>query len=269
LYQDTIYDRFLHAATIRYDTEASSYLEKASAETSVMEIQNDLKMINSDIAIQERQLRILLNDTVELTFLPPILEERMISNIQESEQLVNNPLLAYVVKQIDIAQAEKVVQSSKLLPDLVVGYFNQSLIGSQTGSGDIAQASNRFSGIQAGVSIPLFFGSYKGNIQSAKLKAHMAQTSANYYSAVLKGQYEQQLQEVMKYRGSLVYYREKAVPQANLIISNAQKSFENGAINYVEYFQNLNQGLALKLNNLNALNGYNQAIINLEYLIGQ
>ena len=45
LYQDTIYGRFLHAATIRYETEATSLLEKAAAETMVMEIQNALKII--------------------------------------------------------------------------------------------------------------------------------------------------------------------------------------------------------------------------------
>jgi len=96
----------------------------------------------------------------------------------------------------------------------------------------------------------------------------MAQTKANYYNNVLTGEYQQQLQEVLKFRGSLSYYQEKAVPQANLIIVNAQKSFENGAINYVEYFLNVNSALELKFNYLNTLNGYNQSIINLEYLIG-
>ncbi len=42
----------------------------------------------------------------------------------------------------------------------------------------------------------------------------MAETNANYYSTVLQGQYEQQLQEVLKYQGSLSYYKDKAVPQA-------------------------------------------------------
>ena len=269
LYQDTIYGRFLHAATIRYEEEATSYLEMAAAETMVMEIQNALKIIASDIAIQEKQLRILLNDTTGLSFSPAPLDERVLANIQDSALLSNNPFLAYAKQQIDIANAEKSVQSSKMLPGLSVGYFNQSLIGQQTTTGDIAGASDRFSGIQAGITIPLFYGSYKANVKSAKLKEQMAETNANYYSTVLQGQYEQQLQEVLKYQGSLSYYRDKAVPQANLIIGNAQKSFENGAIDYVEYFQNLNQGLELKFNYLNTLNGYNQAIINLEYLIGQ
>jgi cobalt-zinc-cadmium resistance protein CzcA len=269
LYQDTIYAKFLHAATIRYETEATSYLEKAAAETRVMEIQNALKLIASDIAIQEKQLRILLNDTTGIQFLPEVLTERNMVSVQDSSQLANNPLLAYAKQQIDIAGAEKSVQSSKMLPGFSVGYFNQSLIGSPTANGDIATDSDRFSGVQAGITIPLFYGSYKANIKSAKLKEQMAETNANYYSTVLQGQYEQQLQEVLKYQGSLSYYKDKAVPQANLIIGNAQKSFDNGAIDYVEFFQNLNQGLVLKFNYLNTLNGYNQAIINLEYLIGQ
>ena len=269
LYQDTIYGRFLHAATIRYETEATSLLEKAAAETRVMEIQNALKIIESDITIQEKQLRILLNDTTELSFMPATFDERVLTNKQDSTQFSGNPLLAYARQQIDIANAEKAVQSAKMLPDISVGYFNQSLIGGQTSDGNIAGSSNRFKGILAGISIPLFYGSYKASIKSAKLRENMAQTNADYYSTVLQGQYEQQLQEVLKYQGSLGYYRDKAVPQANLIIGNAQKSFENGAIDYVEYFQNLNQGLELKFNYLNTLNGYNQAIINLEYLIGK
>lgn len=270
LYQDTIYARLLHAATIRYETEATSYLEKAAAETKVMEIQNALKLIASDIIIQEKQLRILLNDTTGVIFAPALLKERALANMHDSTLLSNNPLLAYAKQQIDIAGAEKAVQSSKMLPDLSVGYFNQSLIGSETNvNGDIATGSNRFTGVQASISIPLFYGSYKANVQSAKLKQQMAQTNAEYYSTVLYGQYEQQLQEVLKYKSSLSYYVDKAVPQADLIIKNAQKSFENGAIDYVEYFQNLNQGLELKFSYLNTLNGYNQAIINLEYLIGQ
>lgn len=269
LYQDSIYGRFLHAATIRYETEATSYLEKAAAETRVMEIQNALKLIASDIIIQEKQLRVLLNDTTWLTFMPEPLIERNIAYVQDSTQLANNPLLAYAKQQIDIAGAEKAVQSSRMLPGFSVGYFNQSLIGSQTTNGDIATGTDRFSGVQAGITIPLFYGSYKANIKSAKLKEQMAETNASYYSTVLQGQYEQQLQEVLKYQSSLSYYKDQAVPQAELIIGNAQKSFENGAIDYVEYFQNLNQGLELKFNYLNTLNGYNQAIINLEYLIGQ
>lgn len=269
-YQDSIYGRFLNAATIRYETQAIGYLEKAAAETKVMELQNALKVLKSDIAIQEHQLRILLNDTTGMSFVPERCDERHVSTGHDSVALSNNPLLVYANQQVHIVSAEKRLASSKMLPSLSVGYFNQSLIGSPlSDQGGVATSSDRFSGIQAGVSLPLFYGSYKSNIKSAKLREQMAQTNSDYYQTVLRGQFEQQLQEVLKYRNSLSYYIDKAVPQAELIIGNAQKSFENGAINYIEYFHNINQGLELKYNYLQTLNEYNQAIINLEYLIGQ
>jgi len=270
LYQDSIFAKFLHAATIRYETKATSYLEKAAAETRVMELKNSLKMLDADIVIQEQQLRVLLNETTGTVFTPDRLDERSISEEQGSKAISSNPLLAYANQQIQIAEAGKKLQSSKMLPDLTLGYFNQSLIGSPlSDQRGVATSLDRFSGVQAGLSIPLFFGSYKADVQSAKLLTEMAQFNADYYQTVLQGSLDQQLQEVLKQRNSLNYYKSKAVPQAELIIENAQRSLESGAINYVEYFQNLNQGLELKFNYLNTLNEYNQAIIDLEYLIGQ
>ena len=268
-YQDTIYGRFLNAATIRYETEATSYLEKAAAETGVMEVQNQLKLLEADILIQEKQLQILLNDTSSLRFEPSDLIERDVTAIQDNALIMNNPLLGLTKQQVAIAEAEKSVQSAKLMPDLFVGYFNQSLIGGETSNGGIATSSDRFGGIQAGIAIPLFYGSYKANVKSAQLRSQMAKTSSEYYQTALEGQYRQQLEEIAKFQGSLDYYKEKAIPQANLILNNARKSFEGGAIDYVEYFQNINQALNLKFNYLNTLNGYNQAVINLEFLIGQ
>lgn len=268
-YQDTIFEDFLYAATLRYETEASSFLEKVTAETEVMELQNQLKMIASDIQIQQHKLRTLLNDTNQLKFVPVIFDERVLMSFSDSNQLNNNPLLAYNKQQIEIAHAEKGVQNSKMLPDLSIGYFNQSFIGSPTESGNAAVSSDRFTGIQAGISVPLFFGSYRANVKTAKLNMQIAETNATYYQTVLEGEYQQLFNEVEKYQNSLNYYKEKAVPQADLIIMNTQKSFDNGAIGYIEYFQNLNQGLELKYNYLKTLNDYNQAIINLEYIMGQ
>ena len=187
---------------------------------------------------------------------------------QDLNQIENNPSLAYAKQLVEIAKAEKGVENAKLLPDFSVGYFNQSQIGGPLENGDIAGSSDRFSGFQAGISIPIFSGSYRANIKSAKFKTQIAQTNADYYQKVLQGRFQQQLNEVLKYRESLNYYKDQALPQAELIVSSAQKSFDNDAIGYIEYFQNVDQGLKLKLNYLETLNGYNQAIIDLEHLIG-
>lgn len=269
LYQDTIYERFLNAATIRFETEATNYLEKATAETQVMEVQNQLKLLEADMIIQEKQLQILLNDTTDLSFAPSGLEERQVLALQDRALIANNPFLRFTQQQVEIAGAQKSVTSARVMPEFFVGYFNQSLIGSETSDGGIASSSDRFGGVQAGIAIPLFFGSYKADIKAAGLREQMAKTNLEYFQTTIQGQFRQQVEEVNKFRNSLDYYNEKAIPQANLIIDNAQKSFESGNIDYVEYFQNLNQALNLKFNYLNTLNGYNQSVINLEFLIGQ
>ena len=117
-------------------------------------------------------------------------------------------------------------------------------------------------------SLPLLFGSNKANVKSAKIKADIANTRAEYYETVLYGRYEQKLQEVVKYRNSLNYYKDVALAQSELIYNNAQLSYDLDAIGYVEYFQNLKQGLTLRLNYLRILNQYNEAVIQLEYILG-
>jgi heavy metal efflux system protein len=54
--------------------------------------------------------------------------------------------------------------------------------------------------------------------------------------------------------------------QADEIIRISQVSYGLGEIGYVEYIQNLTQAFTTKLSYLDALNLYNQAIIELNYV---
>ena len=269
LFEDTLFNKLLKASEIRYETKEISLLEKATVETQMMEVKNALYLISSDILIQEQQLRLLFNDSVFLTFDTQEFSERLFLNAVDSSAIANNPKLSFAKQQVEIAMAEQKVQSAKFLPDLTVGYFNQSMIGIPSPSGEITTSSDRLSGIQGGISIPLFFGSYKANVKSAKIRTDIANTRAEYYETVLYGRYEQKLQEVVKYRNSLNYYKDVALGQSVLIYKNAQRSYDLDAIGYVEYFQNLKQGLNLRLNYLQILKQYNQAVIQLEYILGQ
>ncbi len=266
---DSVYARFLHAATVRYETGESSLLEKAAAETQVMEMQNAIRTVTADLHIVQQQLRVLLNDTIDRQFTPVSADIKGIPDGQEQSLPPDNPQLAYARQQAETARAERKVESAKMLPGISLGYFNQSLIGSETATGSIAGASDRFTGIRIGLSVPLFFGSGKAQVNAARLQAEISETHAAYYQQVLKGQYGQQLQEVHKYRESLNYYTQKALPQAGLIMDQAQKSFESGAIDYVAYIRNMDQAFRLKLDYLEAADGFNQAVIRLEYLSGQ
>ena len=266
-YQDSIYQRFYEGVQIRYRLEETSYMEKVVAEAKLMELRNDLHMLGNDIKIQEKLLRVILNND-SLVFKVPSLDRKVFESLSLNGNLENNPSIKLSKQQIEIEDARTTLEQSKMYPDFSIGYFNQTAIGNNTSSGGIATNSDRFSGVQIGLSIPLFYGSYKSNIKESKLETEIQTIESQYYINQTLGAYENQLQEVLKYKMSLEYYDLKAIPQADLLLNNAQKSFENGAIEYVEYFQGVNQGLALKINYLNTLNGYNQSLISLEYLLG-
>ncbi|MGB1004306.1 MAG: CusA/CzcA family heavy metal efflux RND transporter, partial [Salibacteraceae bacterium] len=267
-YQNSLYKKFARAASVRYELEETTFLEKVTAESKSLEIQNDLNVLESDILIQERQLRVLINDTSGLHFAPVELQERKVALVNDLAQLERNPLWLYTVQQIEIAKAEKEVEVAKTLPDISIGYFNQSMTGMTLENGDFASGSNRFQGFQAGIAIPIFYSSHKANVQAKDIKWQMTETRSSYYQNVLVGEYQQQLQEVIKYGNSLKFYQNTALNQADLIIESAQKSYVNGAIGYVEYFQGTTQGLGFKLDYLKTLNAYNKAVIKLEFLIG-
>ena len=56
--------------------------------------------------------------------------------------------------------------------------------------------------------------------------------------------------------------------QSSLVIENATKSYFAGEIGYIEFLENARQGYDIQLNYLEALNNYNQTVIQLEYLSG-
>ncbi len=74
-------------------------------------------------------------------------------------------------QQVEVSRREKDLEQSRMMPDLSIGYFNQTIRGIQDvnsvpnkfGSGD------RFTGIQAGISLPLWIVPYTSKVKAAKI----------------------------------------------------------------------------------------------------
>jgi len=65
------------------------------------------------------------------------------------------------------------------------------------------------------------------------------------------------------------YYEKQAVPEANLIIDQATRSYKAGAMDYLDYILNLSRALIIRQNYLEALNNHNQTIINIDFITGK
>lgn len=269
LQQDSLYQGFFKSASLRYKTGETNLLEKTTAETQSNEVKNQLRQNEATALVLRTQLKTLMNSDV----LPDIAEnafsEIEISESPDSAALALNPSLAFMRQQVEVAKSQKKVESAKFAPDLLVGFFSQTLIGAANSeNGAIATSSDRFTGFQVGISIPLWFVPHQGRVKAAAYNQQAAQSYYEYHQVTLNGQMDQALQQYAKNKSSLEYYRTSALPNADLILRQSQTAFRSGEIGYAEYLIGVRNGISIKEGFLQTLNEYNQSIIYIEFLSG-
>ena len=270
-YQDSLYSGFLRAAELRAKSGETNRLEMITARSQSLEIKNQLYQVTSDIAVSTRKLMVLLNS--KSVMIPLISEVHRIDfeHNPDSISVIQNPYLGYINQQVEVSQIENKLERSQMWPDLNIGYFSQTIIGTQDVNG-VPQSfgkGDRFSGVQAGISVPLWFPPYTSRAKAAKISENIARNDAENYTKLLTGNYQSLLDEYNKYSSSVDYYENQAVPEADLIIDQATRSYKAGALDYLDYVLTLNRALAIRQNYLEALNSLNQTIISIEYITGK
>ena len=271
VYQDSLYSSFFHAAELRAKSGETNRLEMITARSQSLEIKNQLYQVTTDIKITGRKIMVLLNTRTAL--IPSVTEVHKIDFPlnNDSISVIGNPYLSYIRQQVEVSQIEKKLEQSQILPDLNVGYFSQTIIGTQDVNGVPRNfgKGDRFTGVQAGISVPLWITPYTSRAKAAKISENIARTNAENYDKSLTDSYQSLLDEYNKYTSSVDYYEKQAVPEADIIIDQATKSYKAGALDYLDYVLTLNRALAIRQNYLEALNSYNQTIISIEYITGK
>ena len=264
--QDSLFTDFARASALRYKAGESTLLEKATAETQLQEIKNQLRKNETDAAILQSKLKTLLKS--ETTILPA---EELSKLPFSNEAISNNPQLSYMNQQVAVANQNRRVEKSGLLPDITVGYFNQSLIGFQNISGQEVyfDKNKRFQGVQLGVSIPLWVGPQIAKAKAAGYQEEATRKNAEFFQATLEGELEQTQRELERSEASLQYYEVSALQNANLILQQAGKAYRGGEIGYIEFLQSVQSSQIIKANYLLALTQYNQSVIKIDFLLGK
>jgi heavy metal efflux system protein len=268
--QDSIYVDFLNSASLRFKTGESSILEKASAESQLYELRT-LKVQNEGlIRIYEKQLQALLNVDEIVTSQNQDLEKITLSLTSDSLEVSSNPSLQFFKHQIYIAECNKELEKSKLLPDINLGYFNQSLYGTVNYQDPlmVSGANNRFQGVNVGVSFPLWAKPQLERIKANEAQKNSLSETYKQYEKELNSSYQQAFQSYQSFQNSLDYFEKNALSTAKIIEVNATKNYKSGNIGYIEFSQGLNRVLSIQNQYLETLAQYNQAIFDIEFLIG-
>jgi cobalt-zinc-cadmium resistance protein CzcA len=256
--KDSIYQRFTEASNLRYEAGEIDFLTKVMAETESQEIKNSLFQVESDLAMAAEELfKVLQTDSI---FEPADTQIKL--NAPEilpgiADTIVNYRV-SYFQKLADLQDASVKREKNYHLPDFYVGYFYQTI-----------DEEINFDGWQLGVTLPLWFWSQSGKVQAAKIEREIAENNIRLELNKNKREIEKQYLALSKFTKSLEYYETQALDQAELILSNTQKSYDLGEISYIEFVRNSSLAFDIRLNYLETLNNYNHTIINIENLLAR
>lgn len=268
LKQDSLFATLAKAIELRYETGESTLLEKTAILTQHHEINNLLRQNEAELAGSAEQLQFFLQ-----TEQPVIIHAEFESlPIPESISLnvAQSPIAMLQSRKTQVAQYSQALSRHRMLPDLSIGYFSQTLIGLQTINGQekYFDSSNRFQGFTVGVSLPLWFPNHTASNKAARLQYEATTQHEAAQLQELKQNYQLALQEFNRNKANLEYYKMSALPNAVLLEKQSVSAFKHGEVDYATLILNLNQALQLNQNHLRALLSYNQSILILNQLQG-
>ena len=221
-------------------------------------MRNRLATLRVDIAVLERQLGQLLGRPQAARFdttASPVAVVAAADTLALSAE--SNPQLGLLRQQAAASQQQLKVENLRRLPDVRVGYFNQTI--------------NREKGFnvgQVGVAVPLLGGAQRARVAAARLGQQVAAQQVTYAQSQLATQLGTLRQQLARARAALAYYEQAALPQARLILNTAEKSFRAGDIEYVEYVVNTQPAWQIQEGYLDQVRQYDDLVVSLLALVG-
>ncbi|KAA9325065.1 CusA/CzcA family heavy metal efflux RND transporter [Hymenobacter busanensis] len=267
--QDSIYAEFLRSAQLRFKTGEVARLEPANAIIQQGETQNLLAQSRADLVVAQRQLQALLQ-AAQLILVADSTLHLLPVPAADTALLAATPQARVLRQQLAERQAETRLEQARGLPDVTVGYTNQSLRGTyQEGGRAVTYGpGDRFHSVQAGVAIPLIRGPQRARVQAAKLQEQVAAATYQRYQAEAAAQLDELRTRLQEQQRRVQFYEQTALPQAAVIVRLSQRAYKAGETTYSELLLNLERALSVRTAYLDAVLQHNQTVIDLDYLLG-
>ena len=266
--QDSIYSDFYRAASVRQQAGEGTPLETTTAQVQWEELKNTIRQNEADARIEKSHLQALTKSHAPFSVSGLLTRKDAPTDTASSA----NGMKQWQRQQTVIAQQAKKLERSRLLPDLHLGYFNQTLVGTYNIDGKTEgynPPSKRLQGVQAGISFPLWARPQLARVRAAALEEEKMQKRAESFETFLTASIRQAQEEIEKNRATLDYYENQALKNAALLVKQARTYYRQGEIGYIEYLQALRNSYALRSNHLAALYQYNLSVIKMEFLLGK
>ena len=234
---DSLYSEFTRAATRRLETGETNLLEKLTAESKQREIGLKKAEASRSFEIAKNGLRQLLNIEGEIE----LLEEELV--FSDEPNLDNHPGIMFYESAYLQSESQMKVDRRMLLPDLNLDLFR----GTNPQPG--AQV---YPGFQAGVGIPLFFGSQSAKIKAGRFQQEQIQLESDAFKQKLETNYSKIQTSLDQNQQVIRYYESEGLSLSTQLREQAIRSFKEGEIDFLQYVQLIENSRNITLQYLQA-----------------
>ncbi|PWD98201.1 CusA/CzcA family heavy metal efflux RND transporter [Marinilabilia rubra] len=246
------------AGELKYQTGDISYLEKVSAQSKFKAIKLQKKEAEAELKNARNQLQKAVFTNVPVRTKDTALAEYSV-NIDTLGQVPgNNPDLLISEGIIETARAESKARRAVSWPDPFVRFSKTEINGGDS-----------FNAFEVGVKFPIDFWGENGRNQSAKIQAQIVVQEEMSFHKDIETEFLNLVNDLENYQDQLDFYNESRLKEARLISRNAFFQYKAGNIDYLQYVQYFDQSTGIQLDYLQVLKKYNDAAIELEYMVGR
>ncbi len=259
VYISRLYNSFADKAKLRLKKGEANIMEESTAEIQKEQAEIQLNMLENDLNTARLQLQLLLQSEVQ--YQPVSDKPTMTIDLQISQEIIRkHPELEYLNQQIAISEAEAQLERSRLLPDVLVGYTNQSMKNIN---------NNRFNTVQIGVGIPLFTKGQRALAKAAKAKVAISENQYHRKEMELKTRLSQQMNSYTSQMKIVENYEQKQLPKSETLLKAAEKQMEAGEIDYLNWVILTNQAVKTKVDYIDSIEKLNETASELNFLLSK
>jgi cobalt-zinc-cadmium resistance protein CzcA len=256
---DTIYVKQLAAVDARYKAGQDNGLEQINMQNWVsMHQQLMIKHQNEQHGLQ-KQFAILLQDSN--MFLP---QENLSFEPKLMDTSVDaaHPLNLFWKQKLQSAIAETNIAKSKVLPQVAMGYTNQSFRMTPNDQ-------NRYNSINLGLNVPLFRSGLKQKVKASQANETVVAQEKEKASIDLEMEIQKAWNHYQQTVDLYQHFQKNLLPNANKIAMIANVSFKEGQISYIEWSNSMTQVQSIKMQALETLELFNLNQSTLNYLLSK
>ncbi|MCX6287135.1 MAG: CusA/CzcA family heavy metal efflux RND transporter [Bacteroidetes bacterium] len=269
--RDSLYTLLEEAGDKRFRSGETGSLEKMAAQAARMQVHYLLRQNEAQWQGGLQKLKAMMNFKGSLLPDTALSLQSFCSLCPDTSVFSGNPALEFLQQQTDVAVRQVKLEKAKLLPDISLGYFNKSLIGTQIVDGNDQNftRSDRFSGISGGLAVPVFFGAQGYKIKAAGIERKISEQNYLQQKNELEAEYTSFLDRYRVEKEMLMYYGNTAVPHSSLMIANAGKSMAAGEIAYPEYLKLIESALEIRCSYIDIQKQYYNTISAIQLIQGK